>query len=314
MRKNLILCSMLIVANFVFAQKSQQWIHFDWHGETIFGKYYPKVAISVPLKLEKLPYNFCGQLDLGATTTLLYENSFKAYSSLHPEVLQKLDTTLGVYYLYGKKCSYLKNLNIQLDKTLFPNRNIVFVPNFGDEIPADSINTPTQKLVGTIAPDLFQGKLLVIDFRKNQLTTFDQLPAAYSKANFVNALIRKGRIKIPLKFGDSTYYALFDTGNCLSDLLLDKESIQKFTAASETPKEFLNGNTWGQSIIYFSKTLTQSFFFNKKKLVVNTTLYSDLDSDVRFNKEEKIIGLIGPVMFSNNIVIIDYKNSRFGIL
>lgn len=314
MRFRIFLVMLLISSTSSFAQTKSRWVNFDWHGETIFGKYYPKVAISIPIKIETLPYNFCGQLDLGATTTMIYENSFKPFSQIHPWVIQKLDTTLNPYYLNGRKSYYLKDLNFQLDKTVYSNREVAFIPNFGEEISIDSINTKSQKLVGTIAPDLFEGKILVIDFVHNRLTTFDKLPNKYAKANFVNAIIRKGRIKIPIQIGDSIQYVMFDTGSCIGDLLLDKETINKFTNKNESPKEYINGNNWGQSVTFYTKKITQPITLEGKKLNINTVLYSNLDSDVQFNQEEKIVGLIGPVMFSNNIVIIDYKNNRFGIL
>ncbi len=314
MRFRNILFLLLFISPALFGQANNNWIKFDWHGEIIFGKYYPKVAMSIPLKIENLPYNFCGQLDLGATTTLIYENSFKPFLKKHPSVLQKLDTSLNPFYLNGRKCFFLKNLDLQLDKTFYLNKNAALVPDYGDEIPADSMHTASPKLVGTIAPDLFQGNILVIDFIHNRLTTFDKLPKQYAKAYFVNAVIRKGRIKIPLKIGDSLHYVMFDTGNCLGDLLLDKETVRQFTNPDEAPREFLNGNTWGQSVAYYNKHLAKAIYLNKIKLHITKAQFSDLDSDVQFNREEKIIGLIGPVLFADKIVIIDYKNSRFGVL
>lgn len=304
----------MICSTTLFGQTKNEWIRFDWHGENIFGKYYPKVAMSIPVKIEHLPYKFCAQFDLGATTTMIYGNSFKPFSVHYPSVLQKLDTTLAPHYHNGQKSYFLKSLNITLDKTTFSNRNIALINNFGDEIPEDSIHTPTQKLIGTIAPDLFQGKILVIDFVHNRLKTFDELPKQYAKAIFATAVIRKGRIKIPLSIGDSTYYVLFDTGSCIGDLLLDKETIQKFTDPNEAAENYLDGKSWGQTITFYAKTLKHSVLFKHKDLHIKKAIFSNQDIDVNFNQEEKIIGLIGPVLFSNNIIIIDYKKSRFGIL
>jgi len=306
--------AILVFSNTLFGQTKTNWIKFDWHSETIFGKYYPKVAMSIPLKIENLPYNFCGQLDLGATTTMIYENSFKPFSQKYPSVIQKLDTTISPYYLNGRKSYFLKNLKLQLDGISYLNRNVALIPNYGDEISADSINTKSQKLIGTIAPDLFQGKILVIDFLQNRLTTFDKLPQKYIKANFVSATIKKGRIKIPISIGKGTYYVMFDTGNCLGDLLLDKETIKQFTDLNELPQEFLNGNTWGQPVAYFNKKLSQKVYFNGQKLDLKKAQYSDQDSDVQFDIEEKIIGLIGPILFKDRVIIIDYINNRFGVL
>lgn len=61
--KNLLLI-LLICSSSLCGQTKSDWINFDWHGETIFGKYYPKVAISIPMKIENLPYNFLDNLTL----------------------------------------------------------------------------------------------------------------------------------------------------------------------------------------------------------------------------------------------------------
>jgi hypothetical protein len=169
-------------------------------------------------------------------------------------------------------------------------------------------------LVGTIAVDLFQNKILVLDFKNNRLCTYTALPKAYSKAVFENIIIRKGRIKLPLTIGDKIVYVMFDTGSCIGDLLLDKETIHQVADMATPKEEFLNGNTWGENVAYFSKKVKHPIYFNKIKLDIKDAQFSDLDRDVQFDKEEKIIGTLGPVLFSNNIVIIDYINNRFGVL
>lgn len=295
------------------AQTKKDWIKFNWHGDSIYGKYYDKVAMTIPMKLEQLPFHFCSQFDMGATQTVLYGNSLQPFLS-NSNLLQKLDTSIAPYYLNGRKGTFLTNVNLTLDKTAYPNSKIVYVPDFGDPISIDSINTASQKLIGTIAVDLFQNKILVLDFINNRLGAFTKLPKEYANAVFEVAIIRKGRVKFPLKIGDKTVYVMFDTGSCLGDLLLDKETIHQ-VADTNTPKEeFLNGNTWGENVAYFNKKIKSPIYFNKIRLGIKDAQFSDLDRDVQFDKEEKIIGTLGPVLFSKNIVIIDYINNRFGIL
>jgi hypothetical protein len=38
---------------------------------------------------------------------------------------------------------------------MLTSKNIGIFENFGDEIPKDSVNTKSEKHIGTIAPDLF---------------------------------------------------------------------------------------------------------------------------------------------------------------
>lgn len=311
MKRNVLVIMFLLITSLSFSQKSE-WIHFDWHGENIFGKYYEKLAMSLPIKIENMPYNFCCQLDLGATRTVFYGNSLKNYplNTLN----QKLDSLGEPYYLNGHKGNFIRNVDLKIDKKDFPKTDVAYIYDYGDEIQKDSINSSSQKLIGTIAPDLFQNKYLVIDFPNQKMRIYDELPKKYKKADFVNVLMRKGRIKIPLTIGNKTEYVIFDTGNCLGDLLLDKETINLFTNPNDSGVELLSGKSWSQDYIVYQKKLLEPVFINNKRIAITTAQFTNSGDDVQFNKEEKIIGLIGPLFFINQTVIIDYKNLKFGTL
>lgn len=311
MKRYLLNITLLFLTTLSYGQKSE-WIHFDWHGENIFGRYYEKTAMSLPIKIENMPYNFCCQLDLGATRTVFYGNSLKNYS--FNTINQKLDSLGEPYYLNGHKGNFLRNIDLKIDRKDFIKTDVAYIYDYGDEIPKDSINSLSQKLIGTVAPDLFQNKYLVIDFPNQKMRIYDELPNKYKKADFVNVLIRKGRIKIPLTIGNKTAYVIFDTGNCLGDLLLDKETINLFTNPNDTAVELLSGKSWGQDYVVYQKKLSEPVFINNKKIAIATAQFTNSDDDVQFNKEEKIIGLIGPLFFIDQTVIIDYKNLKFGTL
>jgi hypothetical protein len=314
MKNKIFTLFLLFFSTISYAQRNNEWIKFNWHGDSIYGKYYDKVAITIPIKIDNLPYNFCSQFDMGATKTVLYGVSLKPFLNNNYNLLQKLDTTIAPYYLNGHKGNFLTNVNLQLDKTLFAKSKIVYVPDIGDPISYDSINSATQKLVGTIAVDLFQNKILVLDFKNDRLCTYTKLPEKYAKAVFEKAVIRKGRVKLPLKIGDKIVYVMFDTGSCIGDLLLDKETINQVAEITTPKEEFLNGNTWGENVAYFNKKIEKLIYFNNIKLDIKDAQFSDLERDIQFNKEEKIIGTLGPVLFSKSVVIIDYINNRFGVL
>jgi hypothetical protein len=64
-----------------------------------------------------------------------------------------------------------------------------------DEIPKDSVNTKSEKHIGTIAPDLFQNKILIIDYVNKRICN-RKLPQEYSNAT----LCRTKPKKVELKF------------------------------------------------------------------------------------------------------------------
>ena len=195
--------TLLIILISSISSFSQQlnWIAFKWEGAEIEGKYFDKLLITIPVKLDKLPHRFNMQFDLGAINTIIYGNSFKNYLEKYPEFKAKFDTTLK-YRIQSQTNYKYKNVALKLGSVSFGNRNIGNFKDFGDDIPLDSINTKSEKHIGTIAPDLFQNKILIIDYPNKRIAVTSNLPKQYSKAAFQPFKIEEGRIKIPLIFDD----------------------------------------------------------------------------------------------------------------
>ncbi len=63
-------------------------------------------------------------------------------------------------------------------------KNIGNFKNFGDEIPKDSIMTKSEKHIGTIAPDLFQNKVLIINYQPNKISVSAKIPKQSADASF----------------------------------------------------------------------------------------------------------------------------------
>ena len=45
------------------------WIKFNWVGDSLANKYFDKLAMTIPIQIDQLPYAFTAQLDLGAVST-----------------------------------------------------------------------------------------------------------------------------------------------------------------------------------------------------------------------------------------------------
>lgn len=139
------------------------WIHFSWSSGNLGGRLIEKTAMIVPLKIEELPYAFEAQFDLGACSTMIYGKAFAPYLAMASDIREKIDTTQTVF-LQGASYPCFADLSIQLDGVEFPNRRVVFFEDFGTEMTKDSLCTSTIKHIGTIAADLFEGKILIIDY------------------------------------------------------------------------------------------------------------------------------------------------------
>jgi hypothetical protein len=157
-KRLLLIILFVLLFNASYSQKLN-WILFNWEGETIEGRYFEKFAISVPIRIDDLPYNFKMQLDLGAENTIIYGNAIKSY--LDNGLNKKIDTTLH-FYFSNQKYPMFKNIDLKLGKVSVGKINIGYLKGYGSEIPIDSIATKSVKFIGTLAPDVFQGKILII--------------------------------------------------------------------------------------------------------------------------------------------------------
>ncbi len=291
------------------------WMRFVWEGDSLAGRYFDKVGMSIPIKIENLPYNFTAQLDLGAVHTVFYGRPLTPYLEMFPDLQKKLDTTLVQGYVGYEACRIFKNIDLYLDKVPFKNIPVGHYANFGDSISMDSAKTSTIKHIGTIAPDLFQGKILVIDYPNQRLCVLGTMPGILQeKAEFLTFKIRKGRIKIPFEVGSVEKDLLFDTGSSLFSIFTSKDNAVFFTEPTTPIADSIIGNQWKQIFKVYGQKITKDIKFGKHKMKPSLVYSLDDKGQKQFEDEENIIGITGNVYFLERLVIIDYKNNKIGML
>ena len=291
------------------------WIKFNWLGDSLGNKYFDKLDIAIPFKIDSLPYAFNAQLDLGAVSTMLYGKSIVTYFQLSPELKKKLDTTQKNTYINSTPCPSFNHINLTLDKVSFPDISIANYTNFGDPISPDSAKSSTPKLIGTIAPDLFQDKILIIDYPNQRICVLDSLPLSMEKkVSFAAVKIRNGRIKIPFTINAQQHDIMFDTGSSIFPIYTSVENSAYFTTPMEMVTDTIIGQSWGQKAAIYGKKISTQVKLGKHKMPPATVYYKEDKGEKTFEDEEKIIGLTGNAYFLNNVIIIDYKNKRFGVI
>ena len=268
---------LLLVFTSCSRKPSLQWIPFSWEGDTISGIYIEKAFLNVPVKIENLPYEFTMQFDLGTYNSVFYGNTFAPYLKEAPSLMNKKDST-GMY----------KNVNLQIGTVEFSNANIGFMQNFGNEIPKDSLHSHTPKHIGTIASDMVQDKVLIINYKSNKLAITDFLPAEYENLPAEEFESEYGVIKLPLRINGKTCKVLFDTG-------------------SSGPL------WWGQEITFYGFNVTKPIEFGGKALNNSKVYYAKDGLWDSIYSSLDVWGITGNAYFFENTVIIDYKNKLFRI-
>jgi hypothetical protein len=322
-KRKLLLLLLLITSAVSYGQNTKRqiknlnlpWIRFIWESDSLAGRYFDKVGMSIPIKIDEIPYAFTAQLDLGAVHTVFYGKSLAPYLQMFPELTSKLDTTLIQGYVGYDACRIFQHINLYLDKVQFRDIPVGHYADFGDSISMESAKTVTPKHIGTIAPDLFQGKILVIDYPNQRLCVLDSMPTVFQKKpDFVPFKIRNGRIKIPFLIGLIEKDLLFDTGSSLFPVFTSKENSHFFTEPTSPIVDSIIGNQWKQTIRLNGQKITKDIKFGKHKMKRSMVYSLDDKGQKQFEDEENIIGITGNVYFLNGLVIIDYKNKKFGVL
>lgn len=292
-----------------FGQKPE-WIPFYWEGDSISGKYFDKLAITIPVTLDNLPNKFRMQFDLGAYETVIYGNSIKPYLDTYSALKDKIDTTL-TFRIQSQTNYKFKDVELKLGRVNFGKRNIGHFKNFGDPISIDSINTTTEKYIGTVAPDLFKDKILIIDYPNQRFCVTAALPKQFSTTQFRQYKIKDGRIKIPITINGKDEDVMFDTGSSLFALLTTTEKANEIS--TKPIVDSLKISSWGEYYRVYGQAIKSKVKYGQKELNKAAVYFDSQASSYNFYKEEDIWGITGNAYFLKNVVIIDYKNQRFGV-
>ncbi len=292
-----------------------EWINFEWYGDSISGQYFDKLAIYLPFSIEGIPHKFKSQFDLGAKSTMVYENSIKPYLKKYSNATLKLDTINTEASLKGENITIIKNVDFKLDTVLFKNQKLEYLKGFGNVLTSDSIETKTVKHIGTIGPNIFQEKYLIIDFPNERIAILDSLNNNYKKrTRFVNIKLEKGRIKVPVNINGISRYFMFDTGSSIFPLSVSKEDV-KLISKTVPANDTLKISSWGEYYDIHGYKINSTISIGGLKLETkDMNVYDSKKEFKEFFEQEEIMGIMGNSFFLDKEIIIDYKNQKFGIV
>jgi hypothetical protein len=292
------------------------------------SRYLDKAAMSAPITIEGLSQQFCMQFDLGART-IIYGNSIEPYLKKNKLLREKLDTTY-TFTFDGKDALLFRNLNLQWGEVGFNEINVIYFKNYGyvqkkflgyfierlgySFKPFKIIFTKSKSVhIGTMGADLFQDKILVIDYLNTRLAVTDNLPVEYENLPCEKfELDEINRIKIPFHINGKEERLMFDTGSSRTQLITTKERALEISDSIVVDSE--TGTAWGDPITTVHLKVNKPVEFAGKVLENSTVEYIKNNSEFdAFYKNENIWGVTGNAFFWNNVVIIDYKNKTFRV-
>lgn len=274
-------------------EKQINWTNFYFKSDTIFGKYYEKLAIIIPVTLENDTTKYIMQFDTGTNMSGFYEIPFREIESIS----FKIDTFNINQYSIATRL-FLDNYESQV--TAFP-----IMKDYGNK---------NSKLIGSIGTNEFKNKILIIDYPNERLSILDSIPINYRNSfEFTDFEDTEGQVYLKLKIANFDYKFLFDTGSSLTPLVTSMPLYEKFTGQNKTEIDTITGNSWGITVISPGAKNIYPIEIGKIKLENKRVYGTNAQHTLDFFKSNEIDGLISNPYFFNDIIMIDFKDKLFGV-
>ena len=281
------------------------WTKFVWTNDTLSGKYYKRTSMQIPCKIEGLPYNFSFQFDLGAYTGI-YENTASSFNEKYPEwKARTVRLRSPLQFWFNKKA--FTDLTLLFGNYIAKNKLSNFYKNYGAKLNSEKYTSNDTFHIGTIGADLFQGKVLIIDYPNQQFAICNTIPADYNCNFSPIELDANGRVLLTLQLKNKYYKTMFDNGSSIFPLLVTDDKINNFSTSPST--DTFKGNAWGKAITMIGRPINDSFILAGHTFY-QTNVYADYRQEYRTDKYDAVTGNI---LFWDKTIIIDFKNKKFGV-
>jgi len=293
------------------AAQQLKWIPFYWETEVIEGRSIPDFSITIPVKIESLQDPFKMQLDLGSAQTFIYGNSFAPYLNQDKEILNALDSS-GGFYAEGKRYPVFRDFKLKLGQVDVPPLNVGYYEGYGQRYETGKPAMENKKLIGTIGCDIFLNKVLILDYPHQRIAISDHIPAQFAGISLEPVSIEGGRIVVSLNIDSRKQRLLFDTGSSMFSLLTTQHNV--IGISEDAVIDSLKTTSWGDVYYVYQKKLNSPIRLGNHELKSGDVFYDKIEKFDRFYDNQNIWGIIGNKCFRNNILIIDFSNSKIGML
>jgi hypothetical protein len=282
------------------------WAPFTWAGDRMGSRYVEKAAMLIPAKVDGLPYDFVFQLDLGANVTILNGNALTGIVAQHP-AFNRTKTHRNHLFKFWQSTTAFADLSLTFGATTATTRSCYVKRNYGEKPSLSGLNAGRPIRLGSIGADLFQNRILVIDYPHRRFAICDTLPADLHPAFTNIALLADGRVILPLRLANKSYKVLFDTGSSVFSLLTRADKVNMFSTAA--PTDTLPVRSWGITHEVIGRPVKGAFELAGQRFS-DVTVYADFrpaPPDTGYD------AITGNALFWDKTIIIDFKRKEFGV-
>lgn len=273
------------------------WASFQWTNGKLGDKQVDRLSMNIPCRMPGSDSVFTFQFDLGANLTGVYETTFRSLKGKSTDKIKRLRSRLQ----FWNNNRYFDNMSLSFGDYVATNKIAYLFQNYGSQEQDDTIH------LGTIGADLFQNKVLLIDYPNTRFAICDNVPEEYITPMIDIELDKHGRVILPMKMNGHTYRVMFDNGSSIFPLITKADNISKFSTAPDT--DTLLVSSWGNLHAVTGKLITDTFELAGQKFA-NARVYANHSG---FGIDTQTDAMTGNALFWDRMIIIDFKKKKFGV-
>ena len=116
---------------------------------------------------------------------------------------------------------------------------------------------------------------------------------------------------VPITIDDKTYYFLYDSGASIFPMITYKENMKQIIDNREIVENF-NLKNFNNPLILRAVDINKNIQLGNNNFMVKQLWFTD--EDYFGFKQQNIDGIIGNDFFYDKIIVLDFKNKKFGIV
>ncbi|WP_026464407.1 hypothetical protein [Adhaeribacter aquaticus] len=277
-------------------------INFQWQGDSMQTEWEPHAALLLPVKLPNCPKQFYMQFDLGSPYSMFYSSKLKEVSTEFPHAIPLVDTaTIMKNYTFtvGRMPVFAKEIQVRQMGGLKASRHAA------DE----------KTIIGTIGADFIDGRVMVIDYPKQEITSASELPANVLLTQLTDFIYMGRSVLLPATVRGKKTMLFFDTGSSAFELLTDKKTYSLLASPLGIPKQY-QVKSWQNTLEAHTTATSDSLEMAFRHIPINRVTYIEGASNAQVQQmvQMGIGGMTGNKLFLNYRLLLDTKNKKFGIL
>jgi len=170
--------------------------------------------------------------------------------------------------------------------------------------------------IGTIGTDFMDGRITVIDFKKQTILFYKERPKWMKDlTNFQSFAFKGRRLMLPATINQKELKLFYDTGTSAFGLITTKDRFDAYTDKDSREINY-DANSWGDAIPIRHKKTSKIMNIGNSNLSLKRISY--VDKYANFQKFmtpfTNIGGWLGNKPFTNSTLIFDTKKEEFIVI